>query len=163
MTTVPYVPDADPIERRLATDAVLARLQTLTGVTVYDAEVPTDPPLITHADGTVDAAQRVAPYVVLFPLPGAPSADGDLADTDLDLVITWQIDAAAGYRRDLEHLIDRVDALLRRWAPAVDGCTVSGLRHPIGFAAGAIRPATAATPQPPRFWLPLQYQTHITR
>lgn len=150
------------IQRRLVTNAVLARLQELDTATVYDAEIPGTVPLI-QTNAETDPSGRVAPYAVLYPLPGSPSGDVDLADTHFDLDLDYQVSAVTGYRQDCEHLVDQIDALLYRWAPTVDGLECGWLRPPPGFRPGPIRPVNSERPGPARFWVPLQYRLRVTR
>lgn len=160
-----------PLSRRLITDQILARLTAgLAPVQVFDAELldrttgqPVTAPVITGPDGQPDPSGRVAKHTVLYPWPGDPSTDADLADAHVDLDLIYQVNAIAGWRPDCEQLIDDVDAVLHRWAPVIEGAECSGMRPPVGFRPGAIRRIDAERPAPPRFWVPLQYQLRITR
>lgn len=155
------------LSTRAVTDAVLDRLRTLPHgnglgpeVTVYDAAVPDDVPVIADAGG------RVAPYVVLYPGSTYDTAAGrDLADTNADAVWSATLTVAAGYRQDAEETRDRVHAWLRRWAPAadgdLDGLSVSTLHPPLGFQPTRIRSDDDV--QPPRFFGVLEYRATLTR
>lgn len=85
--------------------AVLARLQALApAISVYDGDVPDDPP--------ADGQGRVAPYVVLWPAPGyyphaeadavAPAPAGELAWETVVTVVAgtpaWWLDAVPQVR-----------------------------------------------------------------
>lgn len=156
------VTPASPISRRLITEQILARLQLLeddgTDTSVYDGEVPDQPPTVE------DNPTRIAPYVVLFPSPGAPIIDqADLGGENLDLTLTYQLHAAAGWRMSCEDLIDRVHALLFRWSPTLAGYGFGWMQPPPGYDPGPIRRADQPAAQAPRFWSPLQYQLQVTR
>lgn len=164
---VPDLTVPEPLVRRAISDAVLTRLGALAETTVYDGEIPTQPP-VKITNGAPDPSGRPGRYVVLFPSPGTPTSDGaDLADTHVDLTITYLLHAAAGWRRDCEQLVGDIDALLHRWSPdPVDelaGCAISGMRPPAGYDPGPLRFVRALEEQPARFWTPLQYQLTATR
>jgi hypothetical protein len=143
------------VTRRLITDAVLARLQTLTGVAVYRGEVVDHPPALAN-----DPDGRVGPYVILYPFGGTPGPEVDLGDTTVDLVYSCQVTCAAGYSTDCEYLTDRVHPLLFRWAPTVTGLVCGPLRPPPGFDPGPVR--RDDQPLPPRFYVPLQFRSIVT-
>lgn len=148
------------ISRKALADALRAWLVAgLSGVTVYDGEVDPRPPVI-QKNGHPDQSGRVAPYVVVYPSPGTPSDEADVADTYVDLVWTVQLTLAAGYSADLLNLIDRVDFLVYRWSPTFEGLATGRLRPPPGFDPGPIRRDDARTP--PRSWVPLQYVLQVT-
>lgn len=153
------------VERLPFTEALLERLGTLTGVKVYDGEIPIeDPPpvLVNSLTGDLDPAGRIAPYVVLFGGSGTPVAGGeDLASTHMDLTITFLLHAAAAYSTDCQDLADRVHGLLFRWTPSVDGYACSQLQPPPGYDPGPARENT--TLKPVRFWLPMQYRLNVSR
>lgn len=150
------MPDVvDDIQLRLITEQLLTRLRTLTAVEVYDAEVPAHPPALAGDD-----EGRVGPYVVAYPSAGTPTSETDLADSSDDLVYTFQLTCAAGYRADCEYLIDRVRPLMRSWAPVLDGVNFGLVRPPVGYDPGPIRRDQDVTP--PRFYVPLQYRTTAT-
>lgn len=137
------------VPRMALAAAVKARLETLAGVTVYDGEVPSRPPVIPDGTG------RVMPYVVIYPSPGRPHDDADLGECNDDLDWTVQVTCAAGHVRDLLDLVDRVHSLLHRWAPVVDGVNVGRLQWPRGYDAGPSRRDEDV--DPPRHFLPLLY------
>lgn len=145
-----------PVPKAL-TDAVFARLALLVPSTpqlvVFRGEVDGDIPLIANSD-------RVARYLVLYPLGPAEGPDETLADLPVDGTYAWQINCVAGFFADCEWLVGKVDDLVNRWVPAVSGVVCGPLKPPAGYQPGAIRPNT--TVQPPRYWLPLQYQTVAT-
>jgi len=150
------------ISRLTLSDAVVARLGTLPGVTVYKGEVPDAPPVI-EAGGFPDAAGRVAPYVVIYGSAGTPNtSQADLGDAADDLDWGVQVTVAAGYEDDCLHTVDRVHTALYRWAPTGLGAGIvaGGLRPPVGFDPGPARIDNDV--QPPRFWLPLLYRTTVT-
>ena len=145
----------DPIRQKLITDQWYARLDTLTGVTVYRSEVPSSPPTITGSDG------RVKPYVVLWPFGGVPAREQDLGDQSTDIDYGGQLDCVAGYIEDCEALIDRVHPLVYRWSPTIAGLSFGGFRPPVGFQPGAVQKNEAVNP--PRYWVPLQYRLAAAR
>jgi hypothetical protein len=147
---------ARPVPNAL-TDAVVARAEaleaTLTELVVFRGEVDGPIPLIANSD-------RVARYLVVYPLGPADGPDGALDDQPVDGTYAWQINCVAGFFADCEILIGKVDAQFNRWTPAVTGVVCGAMRPPAGYQPGAIRPNTEV--QPPRYWLPLQYQTVAT-
>lgn len=147
--------------RRLLANAVAARLAGLTPATIgyYGAigraltsPVPSgwvaEPPAKSQQDG------RVQPYFVLYPGAGTDGPDPNLADTSTDLTAPFAITAAAGDVEDLMALVDRIDARLNRWAPAIPDLVCGPLRPLPGFNPGLLVDK-AYTPNRP--YLPLQY------
>lgn len=176
----------EPIQRTPVYEAVLARLQTLTGLgtdpttgqpAVYDGEVPAADKiaLALGVDGTPDPSGRVAPYVVLYELYDNPLAvarswrfggtgssyEGVLADDDVSTTITYQVTVVAGWQRDCLALIDQVQPLLYRWQPTVDGLNCGRLQT-VGQQYGPRRD-TSLAPLPDRFYAPLQYALTVFR
>jgi hypothetical protein len=103
-------------------------------------------------------AQR---YWVLHPWTGNPDTESDLADQNVQLAWGFQLTVAAGFPLDVVDLQVRADAALYRWTPVVEGHVCGRLHPPAGYDPGPPRPDKDFTPH--RFWLPLQYQTTITR
>jgi hypothetical protein len=149
------------ISRRLLTNAIFDRLDTLLiGVTIYKGEVPEAPPLI-QLPGGPDPSGRVAPYIVLYPSPGRPyDEEADLGDSNVDLDWQFQATVAAGYIDDLNETVASADDLLFRWSPVVAGAVVGRLRPPLGFDPGPTRRDKDFTPN--RFFVPLLYQLTAT-
>lgn len=144
----------DPlVQRRLITDAVLARLSGQSWK-LYDGEVPSNVPLIGGTGG------RIQSYVVAYPFGGRPGPDAELSDTAADLEYTIQLDCAAAYREDTEYLVDQVNLLMYRWTPTVSGLVFGSFRPPLGYDPGPVRRNGQA--KPPRFWVPLQYRINVT-
>lgn len=154
--------------RRLLANAVAARLADLTPATIgyYGAigrpltsPAPAgwvaDPPPKSQAD------QRVQPYFVLYPGGGTDGPDPNIADQVTDLTAPFQVTAAAGDIEDLLALIDRIDARLNRWIPAVTGLVCGPLRPPPGFNPGPT-PLVDKQYAPNRLYVPLQYQLTAT-
>jgi hypothetical protein len=154
------VPDLLPaIEQRPITDLVLTRLRQLDGVAVYDGEILNDDGS-THPPAMSDQDPRVGPYVVWYPWGRRATGQYAVSMEETDLVYGGQATCGAGYRPDLEYLLDRVDALLNGWTPVpadgvLDGVAFGQFRRPIGFTAGSIRRDDDVSP--PRFWLPDQF------
>jgi hypothetical protein len=139
------VPDLLPaIEQRPITDLVLTRLRQLDGVAVYDGEILNDDGS-THPPAMSDQDPRVGPYVVWYPWGRRATGQYAVSMEETDLVYGGQATCGAGYRPDLEYLLDRV----------VDGVAFGQFRRPIGFTAGSIRRDDDVSP--PRFWLPDQF------
>lgn len=155
------------IQERLLGDAIFARLQTLTGVSVYRGETPQDEavPLIEGDDGP-DPARRVAPFIVHFDGAGVPVLPGqaDVADRHNDLGQIHMFHCVAGYETDCTHLVGRLRALLFRWTPTATGelagMAFGRMRPPPGYDPGPVRLNDSVTP--PRFWLPQQYRLDTT-
>lgn len=149
------------ISRRLLATAVMTQLATVTNATGYYGEVGIGLPGTTvPATPPADADGRVKAYYVLYPSPGTPSPDQDLADEHEDLDWLIQVTAVAGYQQDLMALLDRIDGVLYRWRPVVAGIACSGLMPPLGFDPGPARRDTDFTPN--RLYVPLQYRTLAT-
>lgn len=92
-----------------AADAVLALLQAITDINVYDTELPKDPP--TDSDG------RVHPYAVFF--PGGGGAFGDRLNKDLATDMAWncRILLVGGDKTRALRALDRVRAALTNSRP----------------------------------------------
>lgn len=145
---VDRLPLVAAVEARLA-----EQLLVTTPPTKGYVSEPTNVPLIDGA--------HVQRYWVLHPWVGNPDLEADLADVNVQLAWGFQITVAAAYGRDVLDLATRIDAALFRWTPVVDGYECGRLHPPAGYDPGPPRPDTDFTPH--RFWLPLQYQTPITR
>lgn len=148
------------ISRRALAGAVAARLNTITAATVYYGQVGR---LVNgtlgHQPPTKSATDlRVKPYVVLYPGAGGDGPDEDLAQSVTDLTLPHQVTAVAGDVDDLLALVDRVDALLLKWAPTFPGLFCGPLTRLPGAGAPLL---TDTTQDPPRLYVPLQY-VHTT-
>lgn len=141
------------ITSRPITDAVMARLATLSGINWYRSEVEDNPPRLPNSE-------RVAPYGVVYPFPANPGPGGDLAGLADDLDYTFQVTVAAGFSSDCEFAADRVHNYLYRWAPTVTGIVVGQFVPPPGYDPGPVR--IDRTIAPPRFSVPLQYRLTAT-
>lgn len=146
---VDRIPLIAAIEARLGT-----QLPVTTPATKGYLSEPTNVPLL----GDQIHVQR---YWVLHPWGGNPDVEHDLADVNVQLGWGFQVTVAASYARDVYDLATSIDGALFRWAPVVGGYECGRLHPPPGYDPGPVRPDTAFTPH--RFWLPLQYQTTITR
>jgi hypothetical protein len=137
---------------RLLANAVLASLQTLPGVTVYDGEVGTAPPVV--ADGT----GRVKPYAVVYGTPGQPHPEdfNALVAADLDWMV--QVTVAGGYQPDTLQAVHAVRLLLQGAVMVVAGVTCGPLMQVND--PGPLRRDDAEVP--PRFYSPLQFQLLAT-
>lgn len=133
-------------------DQTLTLLRTLGGVSVYDGEVGSRPPVIPDRTG------RVRPYVVLYAGTGRRSGDDDLADVVSDAEPTFQTTAVAGYPPDLLYLFDRLVPLLERWAPDLASAVCSSPR--LVTDPGSVRRDDDTTP--PRFYLPLLWRLTLS-
>jgi hypothetical protein len=150
-----------PVSRRVLANAIATRLLSVTHATGYYGQVgrllpggtPLDPPAKSDDD------PRVQPYFVLYPGAGAPSDEQDLAVTLQDLTTTLQVTVAGGDVEDVLALVDRVDAALLRWTPAIEGVVCGFLRPPPGYEPRLL-PDRTVTPH--RQFVPLQYQLTAT-
>lgn len=150
-----------PILRRPLALAVATRLAGVTNATGYFGQVgpmnglpgvtgtPADPP----PKSTDDA--RVKPYFVMFPGIGLPGDEPDLGDTLVDLDWSFGVTVAGGDIQDVLALVDRIDALLYRWAPTVAGFQCGPLRYPPGRDVPLLLDQAF---KPVRHYAPLQYQ-----
>jgi hypothetical protein len=96
---VTTLPEVRPIA-----DAVLALLRAVPNLNVFDAELPTDPPL--------DPDGRVHPYAVFF--PGGGNAFGDRINQDLATDMSWscRVLFVGGDRTRALWALDKVRAAL---------------------------------------------------
>lgn len=158
------------ITRRPIVAAVAERLTGVTNATGYVGAIgamnglpgvtstPAQPPTKSADD------KRVQPYFVLYPGIGGTVDEQDLADTLVDIDYPVAITAAAGDVNDLLALVDRITALLWRWAPTdlppVAGrAVVAGpLRYPPGYAPPLL---TDAAFTPARQYTQLQFVTTV--
>lgn len=138
-------------------ELILARLETITGVKVYDGELDETPAALSNAD------PRVRPYIVYWPDTGHPGFDRgatELGDGLRDLVYTPQFTCVAGYRPACTNLIDRLHAAVHGWIPPVpDGWSAGPMRVPLGYTARILREDDVT---PSRFSAFPQFQTVIS-
>lgn len=114
-----------PVSRRLAFGAIATRLSTVTNATGYYGQIGR--PIILPApagwvaDPPVKSADdpRVRPYYVLYPGSGGDGPDRPVLGLDDGLSLPWDVTAAGGDVDDVLALIDRIDAQLVGWVPAV--------------------------------------------
>ena len=149
--------------RRLVSNAIATRLATVGNAAGYYGQIgrplpgavgtPADPPPKSASD------QRVQPYFIYYPDPGGPGPDPDLGDGNEDSTQTHRVTAAAGDIEDLMALVDRLDAVLLRWAPTVTGVVAGVLRPPLGFATSILVDRQYT---PNRLYVPLAYQLTVT-
>lgn len=133
-----------------------ARLDGLTGISVYRGDVPNPLPVITTPDGP-DPSGRVAKYIVLHTGGGDPVIDRKLSDTGDELTWSFQTNVGAGYDADCADAADQVVDRLHLWQPVQAGYQFGLVRPPFGFDPGNIRPQQIPG-MPPRFFLPLQWR-----
>lgn len=157
------------ISRRLLAWAIAPRLidKASTGIGYYGrigralpgqqlqpaGTIPADPPPKSPTD------QRVKPYYVLYPSPGTPGGDEDLAATTEALDWIFQITVAGGDIDDVLALADRIHGALHRWTPTVGGGVLTG---PVGVPSG-YNPGPVLLDRdvsPPRHFTPLQFHLH---
>lgn len=142
------------IDRAALTSEAMTQLHTVTNASVWLGEPNLPLPLVPGSDG------RVKPYVILWPSPGTPADERDVADTAVDLDWTIQLTCAAGTLDDLQGLVSRVDAAFYRWQPVIDGLVCGPFKPPPGFDPGPARLDRDFTPHRP--YVPLQYRTTVT-
>lgn len=149
------------IPARLVSLAVVERLSTITGVTVFLRRVGSVPGSGSYVEPpTVSATdQRVRPYVVVYPsaLTDAHSRSGALRPGSM-----WrtQLTCVAGDFEALDPLCDAVATVLDGWRPAFPLPYHNVLNGPVGPEDFAVSGASRVDEDvsPPRFWLPLFYQ-----
>lgn len=129
-------------------------------VTVYDGVPGQDPAYMPIA---FDDAGHVRPYVCVYPSPGAPSADVDLAELHNDLDWSFQLTAAAAFNNDLDAVFDVLVPGFRAWIPALG----EDLREliSVGAARQLNRPGphlVDRSPTPDRVFNVLQYEIQLT-
>lgn len=131
-----------------AREAVLARLDPIANITVYDGEVPTTPP--------VDAEGRVHPYLVLY--PGGGNATRTALDATSSLTAwSFQVTAVGG------------DPQRCLWAAAAAASALVDVRLAIpDWVCAPLEQqptpdmARDDKPRPPRFYVPLRFSTVAT-
>jgi len=130
----------DPIAHATA---VLTLLQAVTGLNVYDGEVPTSPP--TDPDG------RVHPYAVLY-AGTAPTLRNSLSGTSSESPWTFQVTVAGGDRQRCGWAALKVNGALLDKRLTVAGATTSRI-------AGVPGPDITRDdePRPARFYQPLLF------
>lgn len=135
---------AAPFDAVEARTEVLARLDVITGLAVYDSEVPETPEL--------DADGRVTPYAVLYPTAGRHDRS-NLAATSNAVQWPFQVTVAGG------------DAQRCLWAAAAVAGALIDVRLDIaGWTCGPITQDPGPgilrddQPRPPRHYTPLQFR-----
>lgn len=156
--TIPTGPRGNVVERlplvKAIEDHLAASLPTTAPATnVY----VTKPVKVPHLDGD----GHVQKHVVLHPFAGDPAVELALSPVHVELDWTFQATCVAMAGRDCLALVEDVDAALYLWTPAVAGYEIGPLRPPAGYEPG--NPREDSTVQPPRFFVPLQYRTTVTR
>lgn len=125
-------------------DVIWARLQAVTGIDVYDAEVPATPPL--------DPDGRVRAYAVLHASPGNLMASG-LDGGQNCLLGSVQVTCVGG---DPSRALGCIDAV-RSGLPGV--VTVDGLTRVIRAREEDLGPVRTDPVQfPPRHYAPLEFE-----
>lgn len=145
------------VDRLLLLQTVETRLATLpatTPLTMGYVEKPARVP-------TISPEGHVQRYWVLHPFWGFPGREQDLEESTRSLEWTFQVTAAAAFKRDCLALAYDVDALLHMWEPATPAHSWGALRPPEGYDPGPPREDDDVTPI--RWYLPLQYRTRVTR
>jgi len=154
------------IPRRVVTDALVTRLETIPNLTVYlrrvgfvrgvtDApggqEVP--PPTVSVTD------RRVRPYVVVYPTAGM-NAHPRLDYAVPGLVWDVQLTCVAGDESAIDPVVDLVTGCLDGWRPVFPGPYDQVVNGPFaavpGYDPGPVRRDDDVTPA--RFWTPLEYR-----
>src|SRR5690554_786391 len=128
--------------------ATLARLEGLTTVNVYDSTVPDSPP--------ADSAGRVYPYVVVWPVPGnTPEATRNI-EADAAGGFTWdaRVTVASGDPTWTLQALQLVRGRLEGWR-----ATPGSILTEVDTGGITVQEDTDATPS--RWFVPLQFRTHI--
>lgn len=151
------------IERTPLLDAALAVLASL-DARVYLGEAGAKPDGTTESVPKVarDPLSRVAPYVVLMPWVGNPTAEQSVAGDQVDLDWGFDLTVASGFVRDTLAVAAEADSLLYRHRLVPDETfpyVVGRLVAPPGYAPGLI---TDRDENPHRYYVPMQYGTTIT-
>jgi hypothetical protein len=127
------------------TAAVLTRLGEVSGLTVYDGEVPNTPP-VSAEDG------RVRPYAVVYPGAGAP-VRGSLSGATSEVPWAFQVTAVGGDRSRCLWAVKKVDGVLLDVRLTVTDWSTSRITRDPGPDIRADNDV-----QPPRFYVPLLYR-----
>lgn len=126
--------------------AVLARLQTLTSLTIYDADVDEHPP--------ADEFGRVYPYAVLWANPGwIPEEARGLCLTSQNLTWDARVTVAAGKSSWILSAIPLVRRALDGFRPT-PGCPLTEL-------GGAFEALKDTDTTPARWFTPLTFRTSV--
>lgn len=131
--------------------AVLARLEPLTTVAVYDSQVG------RLRDGSAqepagDAAGRAYPYAVLWPTPGWTPGEGRNLEYDAGGALTWdaRVTVASGDPTWTLQAVALVRARLDAW-PILAGARLTELE-------GATDVVPDRDTTPPRWFVPLTFR-----
>lgn len=131
---------------QLLADAVYAVLDGHATLTVFDSIVNPAP--------AIDEAGVVKGYAVLHPGAG-DATPNNLAAQPGQLLWQFQVTCAGGNRTYATWVVDTVRGLLDGKTLTVAGTKVGLMRPPFGFNPPTL---TDTDVQPPRVWVPLQYQ-----
>lgn len=129
--------------------ALVARLDALTGVTAYDGQVPDNPPAETTAG-------RVYPYAVVWPSAARPELDGELAEGGTDGALDWpvQVTVAAGAPDWCLVAATQV----RAW---LDGYELVPGAGPLREEPVALQVQRDDDVKPPRWYVPLLWRCQV--
>lgn len=150
------------LDRLALAEAVRTRLaEQIDGMTINTSEDPGniylgEPVGKVAADGDGYASK----YLAVFPSPGTPSLEQDMARTGIDLDWLVQITCAGGWVEDVLEEIADVHAALYRWEPTVPGLSCGPLEPPPGFDPGSVRYDRDVVPHRP--FIALQYANRNT-
>lgn len=137
-------------EARTHKNAVLALIQAVANLNVFDAEVPETPPL--------DPDGRVHPYAVMWGDIGT-RVNSSLALDSADMDWPFQVTCVGGDINRCLWAVDKVCAALVDVSPVVAGRSVWPIRQE---AAGPDKPIRDDKVQPPRWYVPLLFRTYST-
>ena len=126
----------------------LNRLQGLTTLTVYDSEVPANP--------VADSRGRVYPYTVLWPVPGNTT----------EAARNLEADAQGGLMWDARVTVASGDSMWTLEALALVRARLEGFRLAPGSMltevdVGGTTVQRDPDTTPARWYVPLQFRTHI--
>lgn len=160
------------VSRRAVANAVALHLAGVTQATGYYGQIgrplpgqtlvsaggtiPDDPPAKDPTNGDM----RVRAYFVLYPGPGGPGPDADLADENVDLTISLPVTAVAGDVEDLLALVDRITGRVLRWTPTIPGLACGRVRFPVGYEPGPLLVDDQMKPE--RLYVRLPFQITAT-
>ena len=138
---------------RILRDAVLARLELVTNVKVYDGRVRQDDP----PDEIPGSGGVVRPYCVLYAGGGRGYSDRIVGGSS---ALSWspQVTVAAGYAADCTAAVDRVRAQLTDQVLSISDGVTGYLREVAD--TGTVRVDEQVSPA--RFYVPMIFQTVAT-
>ena len=149
-----------PVDRRLLYGTIATRLSVVTNATGYYGQIGRPivlpAPVGWVADPPVKSAQdpRVQPSYILAPGPGVDGPDTPLNDLYDGLDLDFDVRVGGGDVEDVIALVDRIDARLLGWIPAVANTALGRIGRFPGYRPPLLPDKTVS---PERQFTPIKY------